>query len=209
MPTGLALLLRWAHFLAGITWIGLLYFFNLINAAFLKSLDGPTKNIVIPKLMPAALNWFRHGATVTVLAGIVLYLYLYQRGGTGAIALGIGGLLGIIMMANVHAIIWPNQRRIIAAVTAAAQGPLRRRKWPSGVGPRFSLPGSTLCYRFPCCYSWEPAATSSKSAHDCRWESPPASPVHFSSKEKSFQVLPFTTRWPIWPILYRAVALSR
>lgn len=116
------LVFRWIHFLAGIVWIGLLYFFNLVNAAFLKSLDGPTKNIVIPKLMPAALNWFRHGATVTVLAGIVLYLYLYQRGGTGAIALGIGGLLGIIMMANVHAIIWPNQRRIIAAVTAAAQG---------------------------------------------------------------------------------------
>jgi uncharacterized membrane protein len=109
------LLLRWTHFLAGIV-------FNLINASFLKSLDGPTKNIVIPKLMPAALNWFRHGATVTVLAGIVLYLYMYQRGGTGAIALGIGGLLGIIMMANVHAVIWPNQRRIIAAVTAAAQG---------------------------------------------------------------------------------------
>ena len=64
------LLLRWTHFLAGIVWIGLLYFFNLINAAFLKSLDGPTKNIVIPKLMPAALNWFRHGATVTVLAEI-------------------------------------------------------------------------------------------------------------------------------------------
>ena len=62
-------MLRWVHFLAGITWIGLLYFFNLINAAFLKSLDGPTKNVVIPKLMPSALNWFRHGATVTVLAG--------------------------------------------------------------------------------------------------------------------------------------------
>ena len=116
------LVFRWVHFLAGIVWIGMLYFFNLVNAAFLKSLDGPTKNIVIPKLMPAALNWFRHGATVTVLAGIVLYLYMYQRGGTGAIALGIGGLLGIIMMANVHAIIWPNQKRIIAAVTAAAQG---------------------------------------------------------------------------------------
>ena len=113
------LIFRWVHFLAG---IGLLFFFNLINAAFLKSLDGPTKNIVIPKLMPAALNWFRHGATVTVLAGIVLYLYLYSRGGTGAIALGIGGLLGIIMMANVHAVIWPNQKRIIAAVTAVAQG---------------------------------------------------------------------------------------
>ena len=126
------MLLRWTHFLAGITWIGLLYFFNLINAAFMKSLDGPTKNIVIPKLMPAALNWFRHGAMVTVLAGIVLYLYLYSKGGTGAIALGIGGLLGIIMMANVHAIIWPNQKKIIAAVTAAAQGtpaPAEMAQW--------------------------------------------------------------------------------
>ena len=113
---------RWFHFLAGITWIGLLYFFNLINAAFLKSLEGPTKNIVIPKLMPSALNWFRHGATVTVLAGIVLYMKYYMNGGTGAYALGIGGLLGIIMMVNVHAIIWPNQKKVIAAVTAAAQG---------------------------------------------------------------------------------------
>jgi uncharacterized membrane protein len=116
------LVFRWIHLLAGITWIGLLYFFNLINAAFLKGLDGPTKNIVIPKLMPAALNWFRHGATVTVVAGLVLYFYLYSKGGTGAIALGIGGLLGIIMMANVHGIIWPNQKKIIAAVSQAAAG---------------------------------------------------------------------------------------
>lgn len=115
-------IIRWIHFLAGITWIGLLYFFNLINAAFLKSLDGPTKNVVIPKLMPAALNWFRHGATVTVLAGVILYGYLYSKGGTGAVALAIGGLLGIIMMGNVHGIIWPNQKKIIAAAAAAAQG---------------------------------------------------------------------------------------
>jgi uncharacterized membrane protein len=115
------MLLRWVHFLAGITWIGLLYFFNLINAGFLKSLDGPTKNVVIPKLMPSALNWFRHGATVTVLAGIALYFYMYSKGGTGAVAVGIGGLLGIIMMVNVHAIIWPNQKKIIAAVTKSAK----------------------------------------------------------------------------------------
>lgn len=117
-----SLILRWVHFLAGITWIGLLYFFNLINASFLKSLDGPTKNIVIPKLMPAALNWFRHGATVTVVAGVLLYGHMYHKGGTGAVALAIGGLLGIIMMGNVHGIIWPNQKKIIAAVNAAAQG---------------------------------------------------------------------------------------
>ena len=45
-----------------------------------------------------------------------------DRGGTGALALGIGGLLGIIMMGNVHGIIWPNQKKVIAAVAAAAQG---------------------------------------------------------------------------------------
>jgi uncharacterized membrane protein len=126
------IIIRWIHFLAGITWIGLLYFFNLINAAFMKSLDGPTKNIVIPKLMPSALNWFRHGATVTVLAGILLYVKLYMNGGTGAYALAIGGLLGIIMMVNVHAIIWPNQKKIIAAVTAASQGtpaPAEMAQW--------------------------------------------------------------------------------
>jgi uncharacterized membrane protein len=117
-----SMLIRWIHFLAGITWIGLLYFFNFVNAAFLKSLDGPTKNIVIPKLMPVALNWFRHGATVTVIAGVLLYGHMYHRGGTGAVALAIGGLLGIIMMGNVHGIIWPNQKKIIAAAAAAAQG---------------------------------------------------------------------------------------
>ena len=126
------MVIRWIHLLAGITWIGLLYFFNLINAGFLKSLEGPTKNVVIPKLMPSALNWFRHGATVTVLAGIILYIKLYMNGGTGAYALGIGGLLGIIMMVNVHAIIWPNQKMIIAAVTASAQGtpaPAEMAQW--------------------------------------------------------------------------------
>ena len=116
------LLVRWVHILAGITWIGLLYFFNLINAAFLKSLDGQTKNAVIPKLMPTALGWFRHGATVTVLAGILLYILQYKSGDSGAIRVGVGGLLGLVMMANVHGIIWPNQKKIIAAVTAAAQG---------------------------------------------------------------------------------------
>jgi uncharacterized membrane protein len=116
------LVLRWAHFLAGITWIGLLYFFNLINAGFLKSLDGPQKNVVIPRLMPPALAWFRHGATVTVLAGILLYGYLYgAKGGAKAISVGIGGLLGVIMFLNVWLIIWPNQRKVIEAVSKTAK----------------------------------------------------------------------------------------
>lgn len=115
-------LLRWTHFLAGIMWIGLLYFFNLINAAFLKSLDAAQKGVVIPRLMPSALAWFRHGATVTVLAGLVLIFMLHPSlAGTGDKAIWIGGTLGIIMMINVHAIIWPAQKQIIAMTKESAQ----------------------------------------------------------------------------------------
>ena len=71
-------LLRWIHFLAGITWIGLLYFFNLVNVGFMKKLDGPTKGKVIPALMPSALWWFRWSALVTVLAGFI-YWFLILR----------------------------------------------------------------------------------------------------------------------------------
>ena len=69
-PTGdmlLRIFVRWAHFVAGITWIGILYFFNLINVPLMKKLDGPTKKIVVPELMPRALWYFRWGAVVTVL----------------------------------------------------------------------------------------------------------------------------------------------
>src|ERR671920_1821026 len=67
------IILRWAHFIAGITWIGHLYFFNLVNVNFMKALDGPTKGKVIPQLMPRALWWFRWGAVVTVLVGLAYY----------------------------------------------------------------------------------------------------------------------------------------
>jgi uncharacterized membrane protein len=115
-------LFRWTHFLAGITWIGLLYFFNLINAGFLKALDAGQKGVVIPRLMPNALWWFRHGSTVTVLAGLVLIFMLHPHlSGTGDKAIWIGGLLGIIMMINVHAIIWPCQREIIRMTKESAE----------------------------------------------------------------------------------------
>lgn len=71
----LQMLLRWIHFLAGITWIGLLYFFNLVNVNFMKSLDAPTRGKVVPRLMPNALWWFRWGAVVTVLAGLIYYIW--------------------------------------------------------------------------------------------------------------------------------------
>lgn len=125
MPDAFAwseIIFRWIHYLAGITWIGLLYFFNIINAGFLKALDANQKGVVVPRLMPPALNWFRHAATVTVLAGLVLIFMLHPSlSGTGDKAIWIGGTLGIIMMINVHAIIWPCQREIIHMTKESAE----------------------------------------------------------------------------------------
>lgn len=67
------MLFRWLHFVAGIIWIGHLYFFNLVNVNLMKALDGPTKGKVIPQLMPRALWWFRWGAVITVLVGLAYY----------------------------------------------------------------------------------------------------------------------------------------
>jgi uncharacterized membrane protein len=117
----LEFLFRWIHFLAGITWIGLLYFFNLVNVNFMKSLDGGTKGKVVPQLMPPALWWFRWSAVVTVLAGLMILMRKWD-GGSGAweVSIGIGGTLGIIMLFNVWVIIWPNQKRIIQMTSDAA-----------------------------------------------------------------------------------------
>jgi len=63
------LILRWFHFLAGITWIGLLYFFNLINVPFMKQVDAAVKPKIFQNLTLPALNWFRWSALVTVIVG--------------------------------------------------------------------------------------------------------------------------------------------
>jgi uncharacterized membrane protein len=67
------MLLMWIHFLAGITWIGHLYFLNFVNVNLMKVLDGPTKNKLIPQMLPRILWWFRWGAAITVLVGITYY----------------------------------------------------------------------------------------------------------------------------------------
>ena len=71
--TNFLILLRWIHFVAGITWIGLLYFFNLVNIPFMKELDAGTRGKVMPGLMLRALWWFRVSAVVTVLAGLAYW----------------------------------------------------------------------------------------------------------------------------------------
>jgi uncharacterized membrane protein len=76
----LEIVLRWIHFLAGITWIGLLYFFNLVNVPFMKALEAPIKGKVTILLMPRALWWFRHAAWVTVLVGFIYWAFIIVPG---------------------------------------------------------------------------------------------------------------------------------
>jgi len=93
--TNLQLILRSIHFLAGITWIGLLYFFNLVNVGVMKKLDAPTKGRVVPVLMPSALWWFRWGAVVTVLAGFIFWLLILMREPPASPGSMLGQTLGI------------------------------------------------------------------------------------------------------------------
>lgn len=114
---------RWIHFVAGITWIGLLYFFNLVNTPWMKVLDASARPHVVPTLLPRALAWFRHSAWVTVLAGLVLIYGLYWGNGDvlttkSARTISVGMLLGLIMLFNVWVLIWPNQKKVIAAAVA-------------------------------------------------------------------------------------------
>jgi len=68
--TNLLMLFRWLHFIGGVTWLGLLYFFNLVNVPFMKGLDPATKGKVLPSLMSRALWWFRWASVLTVLMGL-------------------------------------------------------------------------------------------------------------------------------------------
>ena len=190
------ILVRWLHLVAGITWIGLLYFFNLVNVPLQKGLDGDTKKKVNPELLGRTLWYFRWGAVVTVLAGLMYFAMWTLKsdvsannnaGGTAnvwsillvwlispiivffieylvikkvpalikdgrvfaivvlvlviamsiaelcwltfsltvngnslasnkSLSIGVGGALGLIMFLNVWGIIWPNNKRILAAL---------------------------------------------------------------------------------------------
>lgn len=104
-PTGIELariLLRWSHFVAGIVWVGLLYFFNLVNVPLMKRLDGPTKRAVVPELMPRALWYFRFGAVITVFVGLTyyaMYIVAPNARNVGASPWGwLGKWFGIVML---------------------------------------------------------------------------------------------------------------
>jgi uncharacterized membrane protein len=82
------IVLRWIHLVAGIIWVGLLYFFNLVNMPFLQELDAQQRGIVIPKLMPRAMWWFRWSSLVTVLAGFAYWNRIVAVDAQNAMAAG-------------------------------------------------------------------------------------------------------------------------
>jgi len=136
---------RWLHVIAGITWIGHLYFFNFVNGPLQAVLDDPTKKLVNPQLMPRALWWFRWGAMITFIAGLILFTmnYMYAPGmGFGptgnfqsaegltpkAIWILFGMLCATIMWFNVWFIIWPSQKALLTGqVTGDAAMPVRKK----------------------------------------------------------------------------------
>jgi uncharacterized membrane protein len=136
--------LRWLHIVAGITWIGLLYYFNFVStpamAAAGADKGGPGGAGISKYVTPLALLWFRWAALTTWVLG---FGYLASNGQLGAFALGfmgnpaaanyqltigIGAWLGTIMLFNVWVLIWPNQKKILGIVTASDEQKAKARR---------------------------------------------------------------------------------
>ena len=128
-------LARWLHILAGVMWIGLLYYFNVVQipglAAAGADKGGPGGAGVTKYIAPRALLWFRWAALATWLTGAWLLgpnltnAFTLQ---TGAVVIGIGAWLGTIMLFNVWVLIWPNQKKVLGIVAATDEQKAKARK---------------------------------------------------------------------------------
>ena len=124
---------RWIHIMAGVMWIGLLYYFNFVQAAAMKSAgaDGTAAGIT-KHVAPRALLFFRWSALVTWLAGAYILgdkfddaFLLKER---AYIPIGVGAWLGTIMLFNVWGLIWPNQKKILGIKPATDDEKNRARR---------------------------------------------------------------------------------
>ncbi|MBV9041109.1 MAG: urate hydroxylase PuuD [Acidimicrobiia bacterium] len=151
---GGVILSRWAHFLAGITWIGILYYFNFVQVPSFAGFDAGARNEATAKLVPRALWWFRWGAMLTLLSGISILAFQDNFKGDyfktpPGVSISTGILLALVMFCNVWFVIWPNQKKVIANAqnvlaggeadpAAAASG--RRALLASRTNTLFSIP---------------------------------------------------------------------
>jgi uncharacterized membrane protein len=124
---GLAMLSRWGHFLAGVAWIGLLYYFNFVQTPAFVDFEAGPRTEAFRKLVPRALWWFRWAAMFTVLTGLLILGFQEQFDGDymkspSGMGISTGILFGLIMFTNVWLVIWPNQKIVIANAEATAAG---------------------------------------------------------------------------------------
>jgi len=135
--------IMWLHVLAGITWIGLLYYFNFVQvpalAAAAADQGGPGGAGISKYVAPRALLWFRWGAVFTWLTGATYLEYvgllgdafmlgLGPRGTLQGTYIGVGAWLGTIMLFNVWVLIWPNQKKVLGLVEATAEQIAKARR---------------------------------------------------------------------------------
>jgi len=127
---GWLLLLRWFHFLAGITWIGMLYYFNFVQTPFFATAEPPVRSgMVAGGLLDRALWWFRWGAMFTFITGWLIILHRMGRLGIGPFfdtsygwAIFTGGMLGSQMWFNVWFVIWPAQQVVMKSAQQVKGG---------------------------------------------------------------------------------------
>lgn len=124
-------LFRWGHLLFGITWIGLLYYFNFIQGGYFKQATPEALSDAKAKLAPSALWWFRWGAMFTFITGVFLLMGVQKQGVMNEYIV-VGALFGTLMFLNVWLIIWPNQKIALGMVegdgpTAAGKALLASR----------------------------------------------------------------------------------
>ena len=122
---------RWSHMLFGTAWIGLLYYFNFVQAEYFKEAEPSAKADAMAKLAPRALWWFRWGALFTFITGLVLLVGIRHSHGIDAYII-MGALAGTLMFLNVWLIIWPRQKVVLGLksgdkVVAAAKASLASR----------------------------------------------------------------------------------
>jgi len=105
----ISLIVRWGHLLFGITWIGMLYYFNFVQGGYFKSASAEGLADAKAKLAPSALWWFRWGAMFTFLTGLYLLHTISSTLSANSYII-LGALMGIFMFLNVWLVIWPAQQ---------------------------------------------------------------------------------------------------